>query len=369
MKVLHFYKTYLPETIGGIEAVINQIVVGVEKFGISSEILTLTPKKTKRTIKVNGFSVHRCKSNFEIASTPFSISVILRFKELVKDADIIHYHYPYPYADLLHFLTQVKKPTIISYHSDIVRQKNLHKLYKPLKKYFFKRVNCIVAGSPTYLSTSRTLADYKHKTIVIPYGLDKKNYPVPSAEKLNYWRLRFGESFFLFIGVLRYYKGINILIEAARDTNYPIVIVGSGPMEKELQEHVKNLGIKNIFFIGRQSHEDKAALLKLCYAIVFPSHMRSEAFGMSLLEGAMYGKPLISCEIGTGTSFVNIDGKTGRVVTPNDYIALREAMDYLWNNKDTAREMGRRAEKRYWDIFTADKMAKSYADLYQSILD
>ena len=168
---------------------------------------------------------------------------------------------------------------------------------------------------------------------------------------------------------MRYYKGLHILIEAARNSDYPIVVVGAGPIEKELKDQVESLGINNIYFVGFVSDEDKVALFTLSYAVLFPSHLRSEAFGISLLEGAMYGKPLISSEIGTGTTYINIVGETGIVVPPSDPGALRKAMDYLWNNPVVAKKMGKRAEKRYWDLFTADKMAKSYVDLYQSLLD
>jgi rhamnosyl/mannosyltransferase len=43
-------------------------------------------------------------------------------------------------------------------------------------------------------------------------------------------------------------------------------------------------------------------------------------------------------------------------------------MDFLWNNPDVAREMGKKAELRYWALFTADRMAKSYVSLYQKLL-
>jgi len=125
--------------------------------------------------------------------------------------------------------------------------------------------------------------------------------------------------------------------------------------------------LRNIHFLGQLPDEDKVALLTLCCGVVFPSHLRSEAFGISLLEGAMYGKPMISSEIGTGTTFVNIGDETGLVVPPSDPAALRQAMRYLWEHPEEASEMGRRAEKRYWDHFTADKMVKSYVDLYQTL--
>jgi rhamnosyl/mannosyltransferase len=82
----------------------------------------------------------------------------------------------------------------------------------------------------------------------------------------------------------------------------------------------------------------------------------------------MYGKPLISSEIGTGTSFINISNETGIVVPPGDPVALRQAMDTLWQNPELATEMGRKAEQRYWELFTADKMMASYVDLYKELM-
>ena len=70
----------------------------------------------------------------------------------------------------------------------------------------------------------------------------------------------------------------------------------------------------------------------MSYAIVFPSHLRSEAFGISAGQGAMYGKPMISSEIGTGTSYINNHNETGLVVPPSNPQAFREAMRTLWEN-------------------------------------
>jgi len=359
----------LPDSVGGVEQVISQIALSSASLGVDTEVLALSSTMVERTIKIDNHYVHRCRSNFEIASTPFSVSAFLRFGQLAKEADVIHYHFPYPFADLLHFITRVDKPTVLTYHSDIVKQKHLLKLYQPLMNKFLGSVDRIVATSPNYLKSSKVLARFQNKVSVIPIGLDKSTYPAPDNDRLEYWQKKFGDKFFLFVGVMRYYKGLHILIEAAHNSDYPIVIVGAWPIEKELKDQVENLGINNIYFIGFVSDEDKVALFTLSYAILFPSHLRSEAFGISLLEGAMYGKPLISSEIGTGTTYINIDGETGMVVPPSDPGALREAMDYLWNNPVVAKKMGERAEERYWDLFTADKMAKSYVDLYQSLLD
>jgi rhamnosyl/mannosyltransferase len=369
MRVLHFFRTYFPESYGGIEQAICQLCTASQANGIDSQVLTLSPNIIPPELIINNHKVFRCQLDIEIASTGFSLSVLQKFRELAADADIIHYHFPWPFMDVLHFAAHVNKPTVLTYHSDIVRQWFLLQFYRPLMLHFLSSVDRIVASSPNYLETSSVLGHFSNKVRVIPYGLDKASYPIPSDERCANWRRRIGEKFFLFVGILRYYKGLHILLDAARGTGYPIVIVGAGPTENELKEHAERNKMDNVIFLGALPDEDKVALLRLCYAIVFPSHLRSEAFGISLLEGAMYGKPMISSEIGTGTSYVNIHGETGLVVPPSDSMAFRQAMNYLWENPQVAQGMGEKAEARYWNLFTADRMAASHASLYKELLE
>jgi rhamnosyl/mannosyltransferase len=225
-----------------------------------------------------------------------------------------------------------------------------------------------VATSPNYLASSDVLKHFASKVSVIPIGLDHAQYPIPSANRLGYWQQRLGDRFFLFVGVLRYYKGLHILLEAAKQASYPIVIVGAGPIEEELKHTIKHAGLKNVLLLGELPEEDKVALLLLCYSLVFPSHLQTEAFGLTLLEGAMFGKPLISSEIGTGTTFVNINEETGLVVPPSDPTALAKAMQLLWGNPLKAERMGKAALERYQQYFTAEKMVKAYVDLYANLL-
>jgi len=352
---------------GGIEQVINQIARGANKLGVDTDVLSLTADRDARTIEIDGYQAHRARLDFQLASTGFSASAFLRFFQLAKKADVIHYHFPWPFMDMVHFVTRIKKPTLVTYHSDIIRQEHLLKLYRPLKRKFLASMDRIVATSPNYLATSDVLRIFSNKVSVIPIGLDKSTYPLPMPDRLKYWSEKFGPKFFLFVGVIRYYKGLHILVEAAQETNYPIVIVGAGPIEQELKAQAEKLSLKNIHFLGHLPDTDKVALLTLCYGVVFPSHLRSEAFGISLLEGAMYGKPMISSEIGTGTTFINIENETGLVVPPSDPLALRQAMRYLWEHPEIAAEMGKRAEDRYWNYFTADKMVEEYVKLYREL--
>lgn len=368
IKVLHCYKTYYPDTLGGIEQVIYQLSEGGFPVGIQSTVFTLSPSGKSSLSSLENHTIYSVKTQCEFASTPFSIKAIAEFRQLAAQADIIHYHFPYPFMDMIHFLAGIKKPTVVSYHSDIVKQKVLLQLYTPLMNKFLSSVDAIVAASPNYVETSPVLKKFKNKVSIIPYGLDTRFYANFSEETRNQWQARYPEGFFLFVGTFRYYKGLHILIEAAKNSHYPIVIVGAGPIENELKAQAQALNVDNIHFLGALGDEDKAALLSLSSCIVFPSHLRSEAFGISLLEGALYAKPLISSEIGTGTTYINIDKVTGLVVPPSDPQALRNAMDTLWNNPELAVGYGKAAKQRFDDLFTSEKMITSYTNLYESLL-
>ena len=367
MRVLHFYKTYYPDSWGGVEQAIRQMCVGTGRLGVHNAVLTLSRHPGPSQLAFEGHTVHRARQDLEIASTGFSREAIGQLRRLARAADVVHYHFPWPFMDVAHFLARIDKPSVVTYHSDIVRQKQLLRLYAPLMRRFLGDVSAIVATSPNYLASSTVLQRFADKTRVIPFGLDRASYPQPAQAVRDKWRALAGERFFLFVGVLRYYKGLHILLDAMHRVDYPLVIVGAGPIERELKDHARRLGLRHVRFVGAVAEEDKIALLELCHALVFPSHLRSEAFGISLLEGAMFGKPMISSEIGTGTTFINSHGDTGLVVGPDDPPAFCAAMRTLWEQPARAAEMGRRAEARYRELFTVERMAQQYHALYDEL--
>ena len=370
MKVLHVYRTYFPDSQGGLEEVIRQICLAAGNHGVTSRIFTLSDEPFPHTLPRVEADVVRVRKTFEIASCGFALTGMRRFAKEVEWADIVHYHYPWPFSDVMYLMAGRRRPSILTYHSDIVRQQFLLSVYRPLMSRYLDAMDMIVATSPNYFATSEVLSDYADKVEVIPIGLDEPSYPELAEQNRDLASAgeQYGEDFFLFVGVLRYYKGLHILLDAMQGAPYKVVIVGSGPVEHELREQAQRLDLDNVIFAGFVSDREKMALFRLCRAVVFPSYLRSEAFGVTLLEGAMSSRPLISAEVGSGTSHVNIHSETGLVVPPGNSKALREAMDDLYQHPEKASLMGRKARQRYEQLFTGSRMGARYADAYRRIL-
>jgi len=368
VRILHVYRTYFPDSQGGLEEVIRQICINSARHGVTSRVFTLSEDRATTEVERPEAMIFRAPLHAEIASCGLSMSALGLFREQTDWADIIHYHFPWPFADFLHFAGRVKKPSVVTYHSDIVRQRLLGVAYAPVMRRFLASVDRIVCTSPNYFATSDTLTRFSDKVEIVPIGLNESSYPTADSVTDESIRTTYGDNYFLFVGVLRYYKGLHILIEAMRGADYNVIIVGSGPTELELREQASAGNLSNVIFAGSVDDDTKVALFKQAKGVVFPSYLRSEAFGVTLLEGAMFARPLVSTEVGSGTSHVNVHGETGYVVTPGSAPELRDAMDRLHNSPDIAELLGRRARERYEQLFTGELMGARYTGIYRQLL-
>ena len=132
MKVLHVYRTFFPDTHGGLEQTIKQICSNSAQHGVTSRVLTLSTDPTPQELTYEGIEVVRAKQDAEIASCSMSLEAFALHEEHARWADIINYHFPWPFADVLSLRSFIAKPKVITYHSDIVRQKLLLTAYRPV---------------------------------------------------------------------------------------------------------------------------------------------------------------------------------------------------------------------------------------------
>lgn len=361
MKVLHVFKSMPPETVGGIETFIETLTRNTVDHGIHHTVFTLSSSAKPTEVITPYYRLVKAKRNLHLASTGFSIGALFKFPKYTREADIIHLHFPWPFMDILLIFSRTKKPIVMTYHSDIIKQKRLLTAYKPLMHWLLRKTDAIVATSPQYAQSSSALRQYNDKVSVIPLGIDdvpRQVSQIPAKKKQR--------RYFIFVGALRYYKGLHVLIEAARKVDADIFIAGDGLLRSELEKQAEN--VENVHFLGLIEEEDKHDLLANCVAFVFPSIHRSEAFGISLLEAAAHGKPLITSDIESGIKFVNIHDETGIWVAGGNPDQLGQAMDRLLRDNALRARLSKGARKRFEQFFTSQEMANSYCNLYRGVL-
>ena len=370
-RILHVYRTGFPDSQGGTEEHLRTLSRGLVCRGMDVDVFF--PSREVSGVAHHsdeGVRIWRVPETAEIASCNVFFRGLSQFRRLAAAADIVHYHFPWPWGDVLHALepASATRRHVVTYHSDIVRQRLLAVPYRPLMQRFLGSADRIIATSQAYADTSGVLPRHRDRLRVIPLGIDPSRIAAPEPARLARWRQELGEDFFLFVGVLRYYKALHLLVHAAASTGLAVVIAGDGPESARLRALAERLGASSVRFTGRVSDEDKWALFGLSRAFVLPSDRRSEAFGVSLLEAMSFGRPMITADIGTGTGFVNENGVTGLHVKPSDPDDLARAMQRLAQDHDLRQRLGSAARERLARCFRAETMVDAHIRLYQELL-
>ncbi|MDD3626064.1 MAG: glycosyltransferase, partial [bacterium] len=322
-------------------------------------------KKVNTKIEiVDTVHVIRAGSLIEALSTPISPAYFYYLSRMWPK--IILINLANPFSVMAYLLIRPKGKLIAAYHMDIVRQKNTFQLYKPFLLYFLKHYPIkIIASSDKYIQTSKILRRFKDKVIVIPYTIETET--LIQKEILP---AKPGFKYIVFIGRLIYYKGLEYLIEAMNSVNpeYHVLIIGGGKLSGKLKDQAQAGDARErIHFAGQVSENRKYEYLKGAELLVLPSSYKTEAFGIVLLEAMVFSKPMVTTELGTGTSYVNQHRVTGLVVPPRNPNALADAINEIVGNDRLKEEYGKNALKRFNEEFSPEKFKERYLNLFKNI--
>jgi len=397
MRILHIYKDY-PPILGGIENHVQLLAQGQAAAGHDVTVLVTNPAGHRTTVtREQGVRVIRAGRLATVASTPLSLA--LPWQLLHQRPDVVHLHYPYPVGEVCQWLLRRGRVTVLTYHADIVRQASILRLYKPLLRRVLRRVDAIVIGSPP-MRGGAFLGEHQAKLRLIPYGIPLARFQAERSETdLARLRARLAIAFpsatttsaaeaasehaapalsaprspapplLLFVGRLRYYKGLDWLIRALPQINARLVVVGIGPMQAEWRALARELGVTDqVAWLGEAPDADLPALYHLADLFVLPASHSSEAFGLVQVEAMAAGVPSVCTELGTGTSYVNQDGVTGRVVPPRDPDALAAAINELLADPARRAAMSTAARARVAAEFDLGVMVERVMALYGALL-
>lgn len=375
MRVTMVNKYFWPPHVGGVEQVVNMLATGLAALpGMDVRVVVANGGRETVREEHEGVDVLRLGRLFELASTPVALGMpgeLRRAGSGTERADIMHLHFPYPWGDVSWLLARPGVPTVMTYHSDIVRQRRMLAFYRPVLDAVLRRVDRILVSSPQLVEHSPFLAPVAEKCVVIPFGIPTERFaPAPGLlARAAELRSAHDRPVVLFVGRLVYYKGVDVLVRAMADVPADLVCIGRGPLEPELRELASGLGIADrVTFLPPQPDEELAAWFRAADVFCLPSVARSEAFGLVQIEAHASGTPVVSTDLPTGVPFANKDGVSGLVVPPGDSGALAAALRRLVTEPDLRARLGEQARERALAEFTVERMVRDTVRVYEDVL-
>lgn len=375
MIILQVNKMYPPD-IGGIETVVKQYaecLVSLDNHSVT--VLCCSKKLCLKTkiVTINKVKVVRCSSLGTFFSMPLSFSIFFWFLKLAKQSDIIHFHEPFPIGSILGNLPFFSSKIIVTWHSDIVKQKYIKKMIEIFQKRLLKKSDVITTTSENLQKYSTLLSTFKMKTQIIPISVDFTQLNTPIDMMPTAIDPRIYGKYALFIGRLSYYKGIDFLLESLEGIskmNIPekITIVIAGEGDKQLRDKLLNFtsnhSVELIFIDRAVSENEKKALLQHAYLFLFPSLYSSEAFGITQLEAMACGVPVINTSLKTGVPWVSLHKVTGLTIKPFDQYALSTAIMHLFKDAQTHQVYSQNCIDRVKSLFSDKVVLSLIRELY-----
>jgi len=366
VRVLQLGKFYDP-FVGGMETVLKEMCESLADQVQFQVVVANTRWETKHETRKK-VPVTRVASMGKLFSCSLAPSYPLWAKRF--DPDLIHVHLPNPLAELSALMADRDIPVVAQFHSDVVRQRSLLRLYGPFLDAFYRRANCIVVPTPRHIEISGYVSKYRDKCRVVPFGVPLSRFELGEVGSRKANALRDGMPTVLCVGRLVSYKGVEFLIRALQNIKARLWIIGVGPLEDSLKNlaAVRGLGDR-VQFLGQVPEEDLVAYYHACDVFVLPSITNAEMFGVVQLEAMACRKPVISTDLPTGVSWVNQHGKTGYVVPRENIEELAGAIQRLLDNSQLREEMGEAGRARVEQHFTSTKMAEAMLDVYQEMVN
>lgn len=362
LRVLHVGKFYPPHP-GGMESHLELLCRGLLR---DVDVRVLVSGEERRTVHEvrHGVPVTRIGTLAEVAGASLNPGMARAIRH--AQADVVHLHHPNPTAALSYFASRHRGRLVVTYHSDIVRQKVLGALVSPLVHRLLSRADAIIASSPQYLASSPVLRRHAERCRVIPFGVDAAELRQADPAQVARIRQTYGERIVFAAGRLVYYKGFDHLVRAMRSVAAHLLIAGDGPLRSSLEGLAAECGLA-----GRVTLLGPVPDLRPYYhaadVFVLPSVARSEAFGIVQMEAMACGVPVVNTALDTGVPFVSPDGVTGLTVPPGDSDALAGAVTRLLDDMELRARLGAAGRARVESDLSAERMVERTLEVYGTV--
>jgi rhamnosyl/mannosyltransferase len=372
LRILHLGKFY-PPAAGGIETHVRTLAQAQAALGADVRVYCMNHEAGPTTVDHDGpIEVTRFARAASMAKLDICRDLVGALRKV--NADILHVHVPNPSMLLALLMARPAPTTVVTYHSDVVRQRVRGMLFRPLERLAYRRVDAVLPTSPTYAGGSSFLRAYTDRLDVLPHGIDLTPYLEPPPEhhaQAEAIRRQYPGPIWLGCGRMVYYKGFQNAIQAISKVDGTLILIGGGPDLPLLQVEAKRLGVADrVIFPGNLPHYlDLVPYYLAAEAFWFPSNARSEAFGLVQVEAMACGCPVINTDIPhSGVSWVSPDGVSGLTVPMDNPDALAAAANRLAGDSGLRERLAAGGRRRAVEEFDHRVMAERSLAIYRKIL-
>jgi len=329
------------------------------------EVVVANERAVTRTEVMDGARITRVASFGTWASQPVCPS--LPWVLAGRSESMVHLHLPNPWAAQAYLMSGHQGKLIVTHHADTLGRAHLRRFTDPFVRQVMKRAAAIIITSKRYLESSDELVGFHDKCRIVPLGIDVEEFNVESLPEVQAIRAKYGPRLIVAVGRLVPYKGFDVLLQAMKKIDATLLLIGSGPLQKELETTIEKLGIADkAHLLGHV--KDTAPYYKAAQMLVLSSVSRAESFGLVQLEAMAAGIPVVNTEIDSGVPEVSPNGVTGITVPPRDPEALAHAVRVLLDDEETRAKYGQAACVRAREEYTALRMTESTLRVYESVL-
>lgn len=368
-RVLMLDETYPPDVRGSVPYS-RDIASHLRQAGWHVDVLTVGEHLRRDVTPDGAGALYRMGKHLEFSSARLSLGVPGFVFRRWRTYDVIHLNFPNPIGEFAFLVCRqlLGSPgprSVVTFHAEVVEAKPFAKSYnRMVTRRVLAQADTIIVSSPNLARNTAILQPFSQKIQVIPFGTSATG--VKGSGALIPWA---GQPKLLYVGRLARYKGLDVLLNAMRSAPGSLRIVGNGPLRGDLDKAVGDGQLSGrVSLLGHVSDEVLHQLYEEADILLLPSTDRAEAFGYVLIEAMSHSTALITTELGTGTSWVNVHEKTGIVVPPNNVEALRAAIVQLGTDLQRLRSAQAASAARYQECFRLDAMLSKTVDVYERLL-
>lgn len=369
LRVLHFAK-YAFERPGGMERHVEALTRGLAAVGVDVTVLAYDPTGAARLRVVDGVHLEPVRPLFHLGSQAVAPGMIGRARRLSRLApfDVVHEHWPDPLAHAMANFVPGRPARVMSWHSDIIRQKWLGPVFLQMAR-LLPRPDAVVGATSRHLQ-SEQVAEFAppERRHVIPYGIDVGPLAATAQTlaRASALRAAHGGPIVFALGRHVYYKGFEVLIDAMAQVPGVLVLGGEGPLTEALRARAAPLGSR-VVFAGVIPDAELPAYFHACDVFCLPSVAPAEAFGIVQAEAMACGKPVINTWLHSGVNELAAHEVSALTVAPGDPGALAAALRRVLGDAALAQRLGAAGRQRVLRDFTVEAMVRKTLDLYAAL--